>query len=88
MAGVSTLTSYWRSNATLTAGTTQIARWNDGLPAIAVKGQAAGVTGYFGDSLPRWSGYVARLVANAGFALRGHQVCSTTILPAHVRNFP
>lgn len=88
MAGVSSLTSYWRSNATLTAGTTQIARWSDGLPAIAVKGQAAGVTGYFGDSLPMWSGYIARLIANAGFALRGHQVCSTTILPAHVRNFP
>jgi hypothetical protein len=70
LAGVNSLSAYWRENTTAAAGATLIADWGDATPALAVKGRAVGVTGYFGDSLPQWSGDIARIIANAGFSLR------------------
>jgi N-acetylneuraminic acid mutarotase len=82
MPGVGGFSAYFRETATLSAGAIQIADWSDGQPAIAVKGRAVGVTGYFGDYAGGWSGNIARLIANAGFSMRAsHNVCGLVYLP-------
>jgi hypothetical protein len=82
MPGVNGFSAFYRQTATLSAGAINIADWSDGVPALAVKGRAVGVTGYFGDFVGEWSGYTARLIANAGFSLRNsHNVCGLIYLP-------
>jgi len=70
LAGVSSLSAYWRENTTAAVGAMLIVDWSDTNPALAVKGRTVGLTGYFGDSLPNWSGDIAHIIANAGFSLR------------------
>jgi hypothetical protein len=70
LAGVSNLSVYYRQNSTASVGATLIADWSDTNPLLALKGHVVGVTGYFGDYPPHWSGDIGRIITNSGFSLR------------------
>ena len=77
--GVNNLASYYRVNAVLASGATQLAQWSDALPLLAYKSRAVGVNAYIGQYPipPNWSGDFARLIINAGFSLRPNRnICS------------
>jgi N-acetylneuraminic acid mutarotase len=88
--GVGDISAYYRMDTTATAGATTIAEWDDASQLLAVKGRSVGVTGFFGDTTPGWSGDLARIIVNAGFSLRiPSGVCNTTtiFLPLLFRNY-
>lgn len=66
MQGVTSLNAGFRSTATVAGGATQVAAWSDGVPMIAAKGRAVGVSGYIGDASGMFSGDFARVILNAG----------------------
>jgi List-Bact-rpt repeat protein len=70
MQGVTSLGAYYRDNLALTTGATQVAEWSDGAGAVAYKGNAVAITGYFGDDdygePGQRSGDFARIMVNAG----------------------
>ncbi len=83
---VNSLTAYYRIDTTPAEGATQIARWDDFTPLLAVKGRAIGITGYFGDGPLSWSGDVAQIAWNAAFLLRQKGVnCIPTVYLPSVR---
>ena len=85
--GVNKLASYYRSNAVLAPGATQLAQWSDALPLLAYKGRAVGINAYIGQYPPNWSGDYTRLIINAGFSLRPKRIiCSQMHLPELARN--
>jgi hypothetical protein len=66
MAGVNGLVSQGcNTDPTLAPGATRVAQWNDGLEAIALKGQAVAVNAGIEDTSCGWSGDFARLTYNA-----------------------
>ena len=62
MAGVTSISGYYRDYVSLATGATLIAQWDDGNLFVAEKGSVVGVTLYPGYS---WSGDVTRLFHNA-----------------------
>lgn len=69
LAGVGTLTNNNRTNPTLVPGATELAKWSDGLSAIAFKGRVVAVNGYVGDAPSMHTGAYANIVVNAGNVL-------------------
>jgi hypothetical protein len=66
MAGVNTLTSTGCNvDSGLAPGATRLAQWNNGMEAIATKGQVLGVTSSIDESDCGWSGDYAQLTWNA-----------------------
>ena len=66
LAGVNSLVSQGcNTHPTLAPGATRVAQWNNGLEAIALKGQAVAVNAGLEDSSCVWSGDFARLTYNA-----------------------
>jgi hypothetical protein len=73
--GVSSLSARFRDGVSLTPGAQEIAKWSDGLPAVAVKGDAVGINAYLGnDDGAQFSGDFARLIVNAGNVLGRHEL--------------
>ena len=66
MDDVDTLNSSYHENATVAAGATQVAAWDDGNPLLAYKGKVVGVSGYVGDYAGGWYADYAQLIVNAG----------------------
>ncbi len=86
MLGVHSASAFYRLDVTVASGATQVAAWNDGKPAVAVKGRAVGISAYTGDYAPLWSGDFARIIADAGFTLRRAQdVCASVHVPIVIR---
>ncbi len=70
MTDVASLNAYLRQTLTLSAGSTQVAAWNDGPPLIAAKGRAVGVSAYVGNYYSgQYSGDFDKIVVNAGYWL-------------------
>lgn len=69
LAGVTSLSAYWRNALTLTGGAIEVAKWSDGTSAVAVKGVAVGINANLGDySKPpptTWTGDFAKIIVNA-----------------------
>ena len=74
LAGVSNLSAYYRDAVSLTPGATEIAKWSDGISAVAVKENAVGINAYLGEEngeeTPS-SGDFAKIIVNAGHVLGG-----------------
>jgi hypothetical protein len=72
LAGVSSLSGYYRDAVALNPGATEIAKWSDGTSAVAYKGRAVAINTNLGDySLSPgkiFSGDFARIFVNAGRA--------------------
>jgi hypothetical protein len=70
MQGVTALGAYYRDDLALTSGATQVAEWSDSAGAVAYKGNAVAITGYFGDGdngvSGQRSGDFAKVMVNAG----------------------
>ncbi len=67
MTGVTSLKAYLRQTMTLSTGSTQVAAWDDGVPLIATKGRAVGVSAYVGDYYSgQASGDFDKIIVNAG----------------------
>ena len=73
MAGVGSLTAFYRNNVTLTSGAVSVADWTDGPSAVAYKTNnghtAVGLNAYLG-GLNQFSGQWGRVIVNAGKWLR------------------
>jgi hypothetical protein len=69
MAGVASLTAYWRDNVSLSTGATGIAYWSDGYPLVAEKGYVialdAAIEISSADALDGWAGDGWTLLHNA-----------------------
>lgn len=78
--GEGPLSAYYRFSVLLGAGATEIARWADGNPAVAVKGRAVGINAYVGDHYGpgAWSGDFGTLVVNAANVLGPHPSVART----------
>jgi hypothetical protein len=79
LSGVSSLSAKYRDEVPLGPGAQEIAKWSDGLPAVAVKGDAVGINAYLGDyeAGQEFSGDFARLIVNAGNVLGRHELVLT-----------
>ncbi|HET9495282.1 MAG TPA: S-layer homology domain-containing protein [Chloroflexia bacterium] len=75
MQGVDQLTAFFRTQATLTAGSSQEALWADGWPLVAHKttngNTAVGLNAYLGFPEEGWSGDWGTLIVNAARWLKG-----------------
>jgi len=71
MQGVTTLSAYYRTQLFLDPNAELHASWSDSLPLLAVKGRAAGINAYLGDTNNSWSGDFGRLLVNLGRDLGG-----------------
>jgi len=73
---------FYRLNAIVASGSTQLAQWSVALPLLAYKGRSVGINADIGQLPPNWSGDFARLIINAGFSLRPNRnICSQIHLP-------
>jgi hypothetical protein len=80
LSGVSSLAATYREGLTVATGAEEIAKWSDGLSAVAVKGDAVGINAYLGDAMgPGFSGDFARLIVNAGNVLGHHDLVVTKL---------
>lgn len=79
MQGITALNSSDNTTPTLAPGASLVASWNDGGPAIAVKGRVVSVSAFIGDHYGEaiWSGDYGRLVVNAVRSL-GRQVLTVS----------
>ena len=70
MAGVTTLTAFYRNGVTLASGATSVADWTDGPSGVAFKSNnghtAVGINAYLAGSGGGWSGQFGRVIVNAG----------------------
>ncbi len=66
LSGVNSLRDQYRSDLTVAPGAIGLASWEDGKPAIAVKGHALGVNACVADGCESFTGDFARLIVNAG----------------------
>ena len=73
MAGVNSLVDDDKTSATLAAGATSVALWNNGAEAVAYKGRAVAVNASV-DGSATWSGDFARLTLNAVTWLGRHDL--------------
>jgi hypothetical protein len=84
MQGVSALNTEFGMTSTLTSGTTLVASYTDGSPAVAVKGSSIGISGHPGDEVllvlspTAWSGDFARIIYNASSSASGGASCPGT----------
>jgi N-acetylneuraminic acid mutarotase len=82
MAGVTSLSAFYRLKVSLASGATQVATWSDGWPLAAYKGRAVGVNAYIGDHSNNWSGDFARIVVNTGnWMWMGNRGCNGLVCP-------
>jgi N-acetylneuraminic acid mutarotase len=82
MAGVTSLSAFFRQTLDLAPGATLVASWSGGSPLIALKGKAVAVSAYVGDYSDNWSGDFAKVIANAGYMLRhGNGSCYGLVCP-------
>jgi hypothetical protein len=78
LAGVLSLSAYFRDKLLLAPGATEIAKWSDGLSAIAVKGNAIGINANLGSFTgAQFSGDFGKLIVNAGNILGRHPLTVT-----------
>jgi hypothetical protein len=70
MQGVSSLSAFYRTGATLTSGAASVAMWTDGPSAVAYKTNngrtAVGINAYLGSNPTAFSGVWGRVIVNAG----------------------
>jgi hypothetical protein len=68
--GVTSLSAFYRDGTSLTPGATEIAKWSDGISAVAFKGRAIGINANLGDysGTNIFAGDFARIFVNAGRA--------------------
>jgi len=80
MQEVITLTAFFRNQMTLTAGSTQVAAWADGLPLVAYKSTnghtAVGINAYMGFPEEGWDGDFGALIMNAARWLKPGVPCN------------
>jgi hypothetical protein len=82
MAGVISLSAYYRLQTSLASGAVQVAAWDDGQPLIAFKGRAVEINAYIGDYADNWSGDFARVIINIGNWLwLGNKSCDALVCP-------
>jgi hypothetical protein len=80
LSGVSSLSAVYRNELSVAPGAREIAKWSDGLSAVAVKGDAVGINAYLGDAMGQdFSGDFARLIVNAGNVLGRHDLVVTKL---------
>jgi hypothetical protein len=80
LSGVSALSALYREDVSVTPGTREIAKWSDGVPAVAVKGDTVGINAYLGDEgAANFSGDFGRLIVNAGNVLGRHELFLTKL---------
>ncbi len=81
MQGVTELTAFFRTQATLTTGATQVAAWADSWPLVAYKTTnghtAVGINAYMGFPEEGWDGDFGTLIVNAARWLRPGVPCVT-----------
>src|SRR5688500_8546261 len=81
MQGVTELTAFFRTEATLTTGATQVAAWADNWPLVAYKTTnghtAVGINAYLGFPEEGWDGHFGTLIVNAARWLRPGLPCSS-----------
>ena len=78
LAGVSSLSAYFRDKLSLAPGATEIAKWSDGLSAIAVKANAIGINANLGSFTgAQFSGDFGKLIVNAGNIFGRHALTVT-----------
>jgi hypothetical protein len=69
LAGVSGLFAHYRDAVSLTSGATEVAKWSDGVSAVAFKGRAVAINANLGEyehpPPVAWSGDFGRIVVNA-----------------------
>jgi hypothetical protein len=79
---------FYRLNAIVASGSTQLAQWSVALPLLAYKGRSVGINADIGQLPPNWSGDFARLIINAGFSLHPNRnICSQIHLPGIALNY-
>ena len=81
MQGVITMTAFFRSEVTLTAGASQVAAWTDGLPLVAHKTTnghtAVGINALLSFPEEGWDGDFGTLIVNAARWLRPGVPCGS-----------
>ena len=69
LAGVSSLFAHYRDAVSLTSGATEVAKWSDGVSAVALKGRTVAINGYLGEyehpPVVAWSGDFGKIIVNA-----------------------
>ncbi|HST04540.1 MAG TPA: S-layer homology domain-containing protein [Chloroflexia bacterium] len=81
MQGVTSLTAFFRTQATLTTGAVQVAAWADSFPLVAYKTTnghtAVGINAYLGFPQEGWDGDFGTLIVNAVRWLKPATACAT-----------
>jgi hypothetical protein len=96
LAGVSSLFAHYRDAVSLTSGATEVAKWNDGVSAVAFKGRTVAINAYLGEyehpPPVAWSGDFGRIIVNAaplpsnefGARLNGKKLLVSVTAPGSV----